>query len=208
MITKLITWMNENEGALMVIITLAYVIATLFICKFNWMSARASRDQIVASQKQQEQNSGLQLYSIRSTVINRIWKYQFEEVFWDVHMLFDKKISDEFNALFEEHQKLNKSSNEIKSFEEELNYILPKQAQYSIVTQIENAKKDNNYGELEKALRKIFTDINYNDQVLKSVENYIDTLIMIDKTQKSINDKLLELTLEMRKFTQGSILMH
>ena len=112
--------MNKNEGSLMVIITSAYVVATFFICIFNWISAKASRDQIVASQEQQVQNSGLQLYSIRSTIINRIWKYQFEEVFWDVHMLFDKKIADEFDTLFKEHQKLNKPRNEIKSFEEEL----------------------------------------------------------------------------------------
>lgn len=208
MITKLITWMNENEGALMVIITLAYVIATLFICKFNWMSARASRDQIVASQKQQEQNSGLQLYSIRSTVINRIWKYQFEEVFWDVHMLFDKKISDEFNALFEEHQKLNKPKNEIESFEEDLYIIIPEQIRLSVVTQIANAKVNKNYDELETVLKKELIDINNNNQIPEFLGHYIDNLKMIDKIQKSINDKLLELTLEMRKFTQGSILMH
>lgn len=206
MITELIIWMNENEGSLMVIITLAYVVATFFISKFNWMSAKASRDQIVASQKQQEQNSGLQLYSIRSSIISRIWKYQFEEVFWDVHMLFDKKISDEFDALFEEHQKLNKPRNEIKSFEEELDILLPKRIQLSVASQIANAKVNKNYDELEKVLKKIFTDIN-NNQIPESIKNYIDNLIMIDKIQKSIDDKLLQLTLEMRKFTQRSIMM-
>ena len=54
-------------------------------------------------------------------------------------------------------------------------------------------------------LRKIFTDINNNNQVYESIGYYIDNLIMIDKTQKSIDDKVLQLTLEMRKFTQRSI---
>lgn len=189
----------------MVIITLAYVVATFFICKFNWMSAKASRDQIVASQKQQEQNSGLQLYSIRSTIINRIWKCQFKEVFWDVHMLFDKKISDEFDALFEEHQKLNKPRNEIKSFEEELYVMIPERIRYSVVSQIENAKVNKNYDELEKVLMKTINVININNQIPEAVGNYIDKVIMVDKTQKSIDDKLLQLTLEMRKFTQRSI---
>lgn len=200
--------MNENEGSLMVIITLAYVVATFLICKFNWMSAKASRDQIVASQKQQEQNSGLQLYSIRSTIINRIWKYQFEEVFWDVHMLFDKKISDEFDALFEEHQKLNKPRNEIKSFEEELYIMIPERIRLSVVSQIENAKVNKNYDELEKVLKKTITVINKSNQIPEATGNYIDKVIMIDKTQKSIDEKLLQLTLEMRKFTQRSILIH
>lgn len=189
----------------MVIITLAYVVATFLICKFNWMSAKASRDQIVASQKQQEQNSGLQLYSIRSTIINRIWKYQFEEVFWDVHMLFDKKISDEFDALFEEHQKLSKPRNEIKSFEEELYIMIPERIRLSVVSQIENAKVNKNYDELEKVLKKTITVINKSNQIPEATGNYIDKVIMIDKTQKSIDEKLLQLTLEMRKFTQRSI---
>lgn len=200
--------MNNNDGSLMVIITLAYVVATFLICRFNWISAKASRDQIVASQKQQEQNSGLQLYSIRSTIINRIWKNQFEEVFWDVHMLFDKKIADEFDTLFKEHQKLNKPRNEIKSFEEELEIMLPKRMWLSVVSQIANAKVNKNYDELEEVLRKMFIDINNNNQVPESVGNYINNLIMVDKTQKSIDDKVLQLTLEMRKFTQSSILMH
>jgi hypothetical protein len=63
-----------------------------------------------------------------------------------------------------------------------------------------------NYDELEKVLKKIFTDIN-NNQIPESIKNYIDNLIMIDKIQKSIDDKLLQLTLEMRKFTQRSIMM-
>ena len=199
--------MNENEGSLMVTITLAYVVATFLICKFNWMSAKASRDQIVASQKQQEQNSGLQLYSIRSTIINRIWKYQFEEVFWDVHMLFGKKISDEFDILFEEYQKLNKPRNEIISFEEALNTMLPERIQYAVVSQIENAKVSKNYDELEELLRKTFTGKNKEYQLPESVGNYIDNLKTIDIIQKSIDGKVLRLTLEMRKYTQSSILV-
>ncbi len=51
MFTDVIAWINENNGFLMVIITFAYVIATVFICIFNAKSAKASRDQIAASQK-------------------------------------------------------------------------------------------------------------------------------------------------------------
>ena len=72
----MIKWINENEGFLMVMITCAYVVATVLICVFNGISAKASRDQIAASQKQQEQNTGLQLYSVRSEIINKIWKHK------------------------------------------------------------------------------------------------------------------------------------
>ena len=60
----MIAWMNNNEGFLMVIITFVYVVATIFICVFNGRSAKASRDQILASQKQQAQNMGLQLLKL------------------------------------------------------------------------------------------------------------------------------------------------
>ena len=122
-------------------------------------------------------------------------------------MLFGKKISDEFDILFEEYQKLNKPRNEIISFEEALNTMLPERIQYAVVSQIENAKVSKNYDELEELLRKTFTGKNKEYQLPESVGNYIDNLKTIDIIQKSIDGKVLRLTLEMRKYTQSSILV-
>lgn len=44
--------MNENSNALMVVITLIYVIATIVICVANTKSANISKDQLIASDKQ------------------------------------------------------------------------------------------------------------------------------------------------------------
>lgn len=201
---KWINWINENEGFLMVMITCAYVVATILICVFNGISAKASRDQIAASQKQQEQNTGLQLYSVRSEIINKIWKHKFEEVFWDVHMLFNQKISDEFDALFREEQKLNKPRIEIQYFEEELNIILPQRAKHYVFTQIDEAKELKNYDELEKTLKEALENAGSNNMTLESINVYIDSLKMIDSKQKSVDDKTLHLILELRKFTMDS----
>ena len=191
---KWINWINENEGFLMVMITCAYVVATVLICVFNGISAKASRDQIAASQKQQEQNTGL----------NKIWKHKFEEVFWDVHMLFNQKISDEFDALFREDQKLNKPRIEIQYFEEELNIILPQRAKHYVFTQIDEAKELKNYDELEKTLKEALENAGSNNMTLESINVYIDSLKMIDSKQKSVDDKTLHLILELRRFTMDS----
>lgn len=44
--------LNNNEGALMVVITSVYVIATCFICWANIRSAKATREQLAESRRQ------------------------------------------------------------------------------------------------------------------------------------------------------------
>lgn len=120
----MIAWMNNNEGFLMVIITFVYVVATIFICVFNSRSAKASRDQIIASQKHQTQNMGLQLYSLRRETINKIGNHQFDEVLWDVSLLFDNDSFDKFASIGKTNARLTTLNILIKSFEDELDIIL------------------------------------------------------------------------------------
>lgn len=44
---ELITWMNNNNGFVMAVLTFVYVIATIFICIFNGKSASATRRQVL-----------------------------------------------------------------------------------------------------------------------------------------------------------------
>lgn len=48
----IIQWMNENNGFIIGLLTLVYVVATIFICVFNSKSANATREQIVESKRQ------------------------------------------------------------------------------------------------------------------------------------------------------------
>lgn len=54
-IRDFVTFLNNNEGALMVIITFVYVIATCAICWANISSAKASKAQLKASNEQLEE---------------------------------------------------------------------------------------------------------------------------------------------------------
>lgn len=48
----MITWINDNNGFVMAILTFVYVIATIFICIYNGKSAMATRKQTEESQRQ------------------------------------------------------------------------------------------------------------------------------------------------------------
>lgn len=57
----IIAFLNQNNGAIMVIITAIYVIATILICVYNRKSAEASKKQISESQHQFKENQRLQV---------------------------------------------------------------------------------------------------------------------------------------------------
>ena len=57
----IVAFLNNNEGALMVIITLIYVIATIRICRANIKAADAAREQLVESKRQFEETRRLEI---------------------------------------------------------------------------------------------------------------------------------------------------
>lgn len=56
-IKSFVDFLNSNEGALMVIITFVYVIATCAICWANIRSAKATRDQLAESKRQYDEEN-------------------------------------------------------------------------------------------------------------------------------------------------------
>ena len=58
-INNIVLFLNSNEGALMIVITFVYVVATIMICIFNGSSARATREQVSESQRQFEETKRL-----------------------------------------------------------------------------------------------------------------------------------------------------
>jgi hypothetical protein len=53
----IITWLNNNSGFVMALLTLVYVIATILICIFNYKSAKATNEQTKESYKQFIENN-------------------------------------------------------------------------------------------------------------------------------------------------------
>lgn len=54
---SIITWLNDNNGFVMALLTFVYVIATIFICVFNYKSAKATKEQTKESYKQFIENN-------------------------------------------------------------------------------------------------------------------------------------------------------
>lgn len=102
----LITWCNNNQGFLMVVITAIYVIATIFICIFNGKSANAANKQIVETSKAQEKEMKIQLAEKRIDLISNFDK-QINSIleYWECDKtkeLLDSKLENELIVYFDD----------------------------------------------------------------------------------------------------------
>lgn len=101
----IITWCNNNQGFLMVVITAIYVIATIFICIFNGKSANAANKQIVETSKAQEKEMKIQLAEKRIELISNFDKQiNFILDNWEcdrIKELFDFKLINELMIYFD-----------------------------------------------------------------------------------------------------------
>ena len=57
LLCNIIEWSNENSGFIMALLTLVYVVATIFICIFNSKSAKATKEQTNEAYKQFIENT-------------------------------------------------------------------------------------------------------------------------------------------------------
>ena len=57
MIEQIIEYLNTNSGAMTFLITVAYVVATIFICWANIKSAKATKEQVAEQQREFEETN-------------------------------------------------------------------------------------------------------------------------------------------------------
>ena len=200
----MIAWMNENSGALMVVITFIYVVATVLICIFNWKSAKTSREQISTSQIQQEQNVGLQLYSMRKEVVNKIANQKYNDVKWDVSLLFDHKIFDEFKSIVSEAEILSDMEMEVQLFEDELKILFSNRKEI-IDSKIVLTKINKEYNELKEFIIRILNEESKKEPVINSVDEYIEKLKQIDELRRAVNEKTRLFIQKLRCHIRNSI---
>lgn len=202
----MITWMNENEGFLMVVITFVYVVATGLICFFNGKSAAASREQIKEAQKQQKQNAGLQLYTLRKDVLDSLKKRQFDKIFWDVSLLFDSEISDSFTTIAVKAGQLEKIQKEISDFEADLFLVCPNA---NVMARAEEevlyAKEKKDYSRLKEEVMTIIQRVNSNNSVDEHCRKYIENVKQADVLDEQIGALSSALFLKMQEFIKISI---
>ena len=195
----IIQWMNKNDGFLMVIVTVLYVIATVMICFFNAKSAKASRQQIIEAQKQQQQNMGLQLYGMRKEIITKLSEKKINEIYWDVPLLYDQEIVDDFLGLA---FKAGVEEKHIERFESDLVLLFPFTKGIS-----EKRKKyieNNDQKEFEELIMAVRQRCQQKEAI-KQIDQYNNMIQTAQDKYKEISTRILNLILKMQKYLKDSI---
>ena len=132
----------------MVFITLIYAIATILICVFNAVNNSTVKKQAIASNVHQHQNAGIQLYSLRKEVLVALDKKRFDDIYWDVALLFNMDINKQFLELADAAHKLDSLNSDLAFYErflinnmESSNYASFKMASGKATKEVEEAHK-------------------------------------------------------------------
>ena len=197
-------WLNDNNGALMVLITLVYVIATIGISRSNRLSAEASRKQIEESQKQQKQNVGLQLYAMRKETINKLSQKQYNEVFWDVPLLFSEELSDEFQKVALKAEKIVKLQKSIDVFEAELGVLVGSKAS-SQIKQIREATSQEDVIQIKQSVTEALSRGRTHADVSNIVDTYTAQVAEAKQLEVERSAETMSLVFKLRDYVKKSI---
>ena len=202
-LSNIITWFNDNNGALMVLITVIYVIATISISRSNKKSADASRKQIEASQKQQEQNVGLQLYAMRKEVIDKLSKDKYNEVYWDIPLLFNNELFQEFSVLANRKPQIDELQKEVFTFELEFYALFDERAKREIERLRKEANTPTGLASLREYIEKQFEDQNI--RTTASLEKYLEQVAQLHKIMSQCETEKEQVLKKLRLFIKDSI---
>ena len=202
-LSNIITWFNDNNGALMVLITVIYVIATISISRSNKKSADASRKQIEASQKQQEQNVGLQLYAMRKEVIDKLSKDKYNEVYWDITLLFNNELFQEFSVLANRKPQIDELQKEVFTFELEFYALFDERAEREIERLRKEANTPTGLASLREYIEKQFEDQNI--RTTASLEKYLEQVAQLHKIMSQCETEKEQVLKKLRLFIKDSI---
>lgn len=195
---------------LMVIITGIYVVATIFICVFNYRSANASKEQLHEMKKQQEQNIGIQLYEKRKEVISNFNADNYNKYYWDIMILFPSEIFDDFVNLGFIRQKINDFENRKNYFESHLrDYDIEAFEKYKDLEQYYNKDGRDEYkSEIERFL-KLCDEYSFAQfyEPENQIVNFDMRIILknIDDKTKELSNKEATFSLKLKKFLKESI---
>ena len=198
-------WLNDNNGALMVIITIVYVIATVFISLSNKKSADASQRQIETSQRQQEQNVGLQLYSMRKEIITKLMHKQYNEIFWDIPLLFNDEINDEFQKVAFKAGRIESLQKSIGQFEAELEILAGEKASNHVKQIREELKTFDDITPLQEYLVGILSHKATHTDVKKYIDEYIEHVSEVRVLETKRGIETTQLISKLRDFIKESI---
>ncbi len=193
---SLVRWIQDYNGAIMVIITAIYVVATIIICISNNSSANAALKQVVMS-------NGIGLYEKRLSVIVKLKNYSYNELDDnEVKILFGNKVYNKYINIKEvlthayenkikidkliDHIETNASNPDVIIYELDKmrkNYYKDgsNESEYINLSDRLSINKELNYCKLYR--NKYFYDKCINE-LIELLENFISQSISIEKNSK------------------------
>ncbi|MBR6331755.1 MAG: hypothetical protein IKR78_01300 [Dehalococcoidales bacterium] len=188
----------------MVIITTIYALTTIIICIFNAMNNSTVKKQAIASNEHQHQNAGIQLYSLRKEVLVALDRKKFDDIYWDVALLFNADINKQFMELADAAHKLDSLNADLAFYER---FLI-------------NNMESNDYASFKlasgKSSKEAYADCakllgTYDKSVSISVDgetkdlNYRDLLENKHKYGIQVDSMRLNLSIKMQQFIKDSI---
>jgi len=183
------SWMNGNQGAIMALLTLVYVIATIVICYYNNKSAKVASQQLAAMKKSQIQNFKLTLFDRRVEIYSALkaWCYVVEQTFSNIatnpitHQLLGAdnlfEIMTHYNI---EHKELEDVMNQIQNLR--ISNDDDKDEQHTFLINKQSILLINIYGKTKDELMKtkfLFSNIHC-EQIEKFAIAFFNTVMNID----------------------------
>lgn len=198
-------WITAISSALMVIITYMYVKATIHISESNKESAEASRKQIEESQKQQKQNVGLQLYAMRKEVISKLSNKQYNEVYWDIPLLFDDDLFSKYLNITDKVNRIETLQTLINSFENELGLLVGTRLSDHIRQLRETAILTGDFSIVKNATSGAIKNVETSSDLTKHVDEYIRQIDEAHTLEKLRSIETTQYIIALNDFVRKSI---
>ena len=198
-------WINAISSILMVLITVVYVSATICISRSNKESLEASRKQLRESQKQQKQNAELQLYGFRKDAINKVAQKQYDEVYFEIPLLFNEKLSAEFQGIASKAKTTKELQESIDRFETEFGVLAGLNASNHVKHTREKCVSIDDLRELKESIIQILNNKGINTESFSSVDVYIDQVKYAKDLERQCEAESALLNLHLSEFVKESI---
>ena len=193
----------------MVIITSVYAFTTIIICVFNAMNNSTVKKQAIASNVHQHQNAGIQLYSLRKEVLVALDRKRFDDIYWDVALLFNADINKQFMELADAAHKLDSLNADLAFYERFLINNMESNNYASFKMASGKATKEASKEAYEDCAKLLGT---YDKNVKISVDgetkdlNYRELLENKHKYGIQVDSMRLNLSIKMQQFIKDTII--
>lgn len=126
----IIDWLNNNSGFIMALLTLVYVVATIFICIFNYKSSKATKDQTNESYRQFIENTRAHIIPEIKELEGEMLCLVFENIGKDIAKEVEIDVSEKWLKKLEETKTFPDVANKLRKIKDKKIFLTVNQTMY------------------------------------------------------------------------------